>query len=348
MDSKKKTKNAPPKKNIYEKKKLDEDNLFKSDYQTLMKKNYDKSFNSLIHIINNKDSNHKIYKIKKSNEKEIKESIHLNKNLYNITNKLNIIKKRNSLKKQNIQRAFIHNYENNKLIKKRSYNDSELNSLDYQLAIQYDKRTYFQYYWSLLTKKHLILFAFLPSNDYNLKSIKISLFFLSFSLYFTINGFFFSDETMHKVYVDKGSFDLLYQFPQILYSTIISAFINIILKILSLSERNIIGIKKEIDIIKAREKSKKVHSCIKIKFILFFILSIVFMLFFWYFISCFCAVYTNTQIILIKDTLFSFGLSMLYPFGLNLLPGFLRIPALRARNKNRELLYKMSLILSLI
>ena len=160
--------------------------------------------------------------------------------------------------------------------------------------------------------------------------------------------FFFNDETMHKVYEDKGTFDLLYQIPQILYSTIISTFINIILKHLSLSERNIIGIKEEKDIIKATEKSKKVHSCLKLKFSLFFILSIVFMLFFWYYISCFCAVYINTQIILIKDTLISFGLSMLYPFGLYLVPGFFRIPSLRAKNKNRELLYKISLILSLI
>ena len=72
------------------------------------------------------------------------------------------------------------------------------------------------------------------------------------------------------------------------------------------------------------------------------------MLFFWYFISCFCAVYKNTQIILIKDTLISFGLSMLYPFGLNLFPGIFRIPALRAKNKNMKYLYQFSGIVALI
>ena len=51
--------------------------------------------------------------------------------------------------------------------------------------VKEDKRTYFQYYWSLLKKKQLILFTFWPANDYNLLTIKISLFLLSFGLYFS-------------------------------------------------------------------------------------------------------------------------------------------------------------------
>ena len=52
--------------------------------------------------------------------------------------------------------------------------------------------------------------------------------------------------------------------------------------------------------------------------------------------------------ILIKDTLISFGLSMLYPFGLNLIPGMFRIPALRTTKKDKKTLYKFSLIVALI
>ena len=71
------------------------------------------------------------------------------------------------------------------------------------------------------------------------------------------------------------------------------------------------------------------------------------MLFFWYFIACFCEVYVNTQIILIKDTLISFGLSMVYPIGLNLIPGFFRIPALRTAKKDKKRIYKISQIIAL-
>jgi hypothetical protein len=230
--------------------------------------------------------------------------------------------------------------------KKKPLSEFEMNSLDYELALIIDKRTYFQYYWSLLKQKHLILFTFLPANDFNLPSLKISLFILSFSLYFTINGFFFNDESMHKIYKNNGAFNILYQIPQILYSTLVSTVINMLLKILSLSQKDILRIKKEKNNKIAMKKSKQIKHFIQIKFIIFFILSFLLLLFFWYFISCFCGVYKNTQKILIKDTLLSFGLSMIYPIGLNLLPGIFRIPSLKSKNK--KCMYEASRIIALI
>ena len=230
----------------------------------------------------------------------------------------------------------------------KGLNDQELNTLDYEYALVIDKRTYFQYYISLLKKKHLILFTFIPQDDYNLTAIKILLFIISFSLYFTINGFFFSDKTMNKLYEDNGVYNFIYQLPQIFYSAVISAVINMILKMLSLSEKKVLEIKKEKTLDKAKIKANNIKKGITITLILFLGLSSVFMLFFWYFISCFCAVYNNTQGILITDTLISFGLSMLYPFGLNLLPGLFRIPALRAPKKDQKYKYKISGYIALV
>ena len=237
-------------------------------------------------------------------------------------------------------------YFNN--LKYRFLNDQELNTLEYNVAIELDRRTYFQYYFSLLKKKHLILFTFIPMNDYNLMTIKISLFLITFSLLLSINGFFFTDDEMKKNYENNGIYNIISQIPKILYSTIISSIINIILKALSLSEKNILELKEITDYEKKLKKSKEIKFSLKIKFCIFFILSFLIMGFFWYFISCFCAVYINTQIILIKDSIISFCISMIYPFGLNLIPGILRIPALRAKNKNKICLYKTSLIVALI
>ena len=139
----------------------------------------------------------------------------------------------------------------------RDLNDEELNNLEYEIALVVDNRTYFQYYYSLLKKKQLILFAFYPSKDYNLITVKVSLLLLSFSLYFTINGFFFSDKTMNKINEDKGEFNILFQIPQILYSTVISAIINMILKQLSLSEKDILGIKIERDFLASQKNRIK-------------------------------------------------------------------------------------------
>ena len=154
---------------------------------------------------------------------------------------------------------------------------------------------------------------------------------------------FFNDSTLHKIYEDAGIFNIIYQIPQILYSTIISSTINIILKYLSLSEKNILEIKNEkknIDL-----KAKNILKCLKIKFFLFFSLSFFFLSIFWYYLSSFCAIYRNTQNHLIKDTLICFGLTLLYPFGLCLLPGIFRIPSLKAPEKNREYMYKISKII---
>jgi hypothetical protein len=153
---------------------------------------------------------------------------------------------------------------------------------------------------------------------------------------------------MHKINEDNGNFNLLYQLPQIFYSSVVSAIINMILKQLSLSEKNILALKGEKNYNKTVQYSKSIKRCLAIKFIIFFILSYLFLLFFWYFIACFCGVYVNTQILLIKDTLISFGLSMLYPFGLDLIPGFFRIPALRASKKDKKCIYKISLIIALV
>ena len=199
-----------------------------------------------------------------------------------------------------------------------------------------------------MKKKQLILFTFWPTNDYNIYTIKISLFLLSFGLYFTINGFFFTDNTMHKLYVNQGKYNIILQLPQIIFSTVISTVINVLLKMLSLTEKNILSLKQEKEAMKIMDKTKSIGKCLRLKFIIYFTLSIIFMLFFWYFISCFCAVYKNTQIVLIKDTLISFALSMVYPFLLNLLPGLFRIPALRAVKKDKGYKYKISQYMALI
>ena len=61
----------------------------------------------------------------------------------------------------------------------------------------------------------------------------------------------------------------------------------------------------------------------------------------------FGAIYKNTQYHLLKDTLISFGLSLLYPFAIYILPGIFRIPSLSNRKIKRECLYDFSKILQI-
>ena len=152
---------------------------------------------------------------------------------------------------------------------------------------------------------------------------------------------------MNKLYENYGEYDFIYQIPQLLYSLFLSGIINTLLKKLSLTEKEFFAIKQETKNIDIKEKAIKARKNIKIKLALFFIISFLHMFFFWYFICCFCAVYSNTQLILIQDTLISFAFSMLYPFGLYLLPGIFRISALRAK-KNKKYLFSIGSIIAMI
>ena len=193
-------------------------------------------------------------------------------------------------------------------------NDEELNQLSYKFALQYDNRTYCEYYISLIKTKHNLIFTFFYSKDYNSRIIKIDLFLIDFVINFAINAFFFDDDTMHQLYEDNGKFDLIYQIPQIIYSTIISYAINALLNCFALSEDYILALKQN-KINKNLDKKKVVlYKKLKILFFSYFIISSIFLLLFWYYISMFCAIYKNTQIHLIKDTLISFGISLFSPF----------------------------------
>ena len=222
------------------------------------------------------------------------------------------------------------------------YNDYELNTFSYKDASIRDKRTFFQLLISLIKTKHLIIFTFYQKNDYNSQIMKICLFFFSFALYYIINALFFNDETMHKIYVDEGIFNFIYFIPQIIYSTIISSIINILIKELSLSEKNIVKLKQEKDYEKLNKLVPKTIKCLIAKFILFFFFSFLFLAFFWYYISCFGAVYKNTQIILLKDTLISFAISLIYPLIFYLLIALIRYPTLNKKEKCLTAFYKIS------
>ena len=330
-------------------KKNKEEKLTKKKKNPPKRKNIQAKTNNIINIKNS----YSIYSSNISRNLSINNSLNRNSSLMKLRNnsfnkikRLNLNKSKTFIKKKKNSISVPPIKNNLKII-----NDFELNNLNYHDALKLDKRTFWQYYISLLRRKQLILFSFVPNKDFNLMVIKISLFLLSFSGYFAINGFFFDDKTMHKIYKNKSKYNFIEQIIIIIYSSLITSLLNKLLRELSLSEKSILSIKKEKNLKKTLLKAKDVESYLIIKFIIFYLVGLALLLFYWFFISCFCAVYSNTAVILLKDTLFSFVLSMFYPFGINLLPGIFRFIPLRMNkinNKKRQCLYKFSKILALV
>ena len=228
------------------------------------------------------------------------------------------------------------------------FNYDEINDLSYEEAKKCDRRTYCLYYISLIKTNHEIIFTFLLNSDYNSKIIKIDLFLISFILFFTTNAIFFNDDTMHQIYEDKGSFNLVYQLPNIIYSSLISYILKFILDILALSEGLILKLKEDKTTKDLDNRVKSVKKNIKIKLAFYFIISTILLICFWYYVGIFCAVYVNTQIHLIKDTVISYLLSLVSTFFTMLIPGLFRIPALSNKKKDRRCLYNASKILQLL
>ncbi len=232
------------------------------------------------------------------------------------------------------------NIKNLKII--LEFNDCELNELSYKIALIKDKRTFLQLYWSLIKTKHLLFFSFFYMNDYNSQMIKIFIFFFTFAMNLVISAMFYSDSTMHKIYTDEGSFDFVYQLPQMIYSFIISTILENLLNLLGLYEQDIIKYKNY----KINNRNERnIYLRIKIKIIIFFVIIYVLLILFWIYLGCFCFVYKNTQIHLLLDVISSFCLSLVTPFFIILLPCIFRIISLRDKKGKRNLLYTFSVFL---
>ena len=279
--------------------------------------------------------------IRPSDEDKIKNNIFENKDYKNSPNsKIPILDEKKEKKEKNENNLEIKTKEETKN-EKEILSDYELNDLEYSAAIELDKRNFFGIYYYLLKREHIILFTFFNWKDFNIFSIKLSKFFLSISIDMAFNALFFSDESMHKIYVSGGEHDFIGQLAQMIYSTLTSQLLQIFINFLTMTDIQYYKIKelvKEKNI--NQKKFRSQMEFIKNKIITFYSFTFLLFLFFWYLISAFCAVYENTQRIFIIDSLTSFAMGLVYPFILYLFPAGLRVLSLR--KKNLKYIYSLS------
>ena len=204
-------------------------------------------------------------------------------------------------------------------------NDYEINMLPFEEALRCDKRTRCEIYLSYIKSHQLFLFSFLDYNSYNSVIMKKTVFFLSFIYHYGFSACFFTDEIMDKIYLEEGKFNI----SNILYYTLCSSVICIVLVkllvfFLLLTEKDILSIKRERAEERANEEKKEVMKCIIIKFIIFFFVNILLLILFWFYLTCFNAVFPHTQTFLAVNTVISFVISNLLPLAIYAIPAFFR------------------------
>ena len=198
---------------------------------------------------------------------------------------------------------------------KKNMDNFELNNLGFEDACKFDKRTCLRTYWSVLLREHIILLTFVSRNDYNLFYIKIERLFILFCIDATMNGLFFVHESMHRKYTENEDMTFVEKLPQFLFTILVSHALEVLLCYLSMTDTHVYEIKAlTVQEKRKGEKVIEILSKIKRKLTAFYSVTFILFLFFWYFISAFCAVYQNTQKIFLRDSMISFAISLIDPF----------------------------------
>ena len=325
-----------------------------------------KNINEMLTSHKNHNKNIINKKNRKSNETTVKslagKSIKIKKSKNNFPPKRksnNKIKKssKNSLTKNIFnQRKETHsnskivnknNNENEEMIKKikqtMAFTLEEINTLPFELALKHDKREYCDFYLSLIKTKHILVFIFFTSNDYNSKIVKIELVFITFIIGLAINGLFFNYEVMHKIYCDKGCYYFLMHLPPIIISGLISYSFFIVLRLFALSEGKIIDFKSNKTKADLNKRINELNKKLNIQYILYFIFVLILLLLFGYYLAIFGSVYKYSQKYLIINgvlSLVSIFLSVI-PFISYLGPVLFRMFGLSSRS---EIGYKICLL----
>ena len=295
------------------------------------------------------------------NERGNKESIITNLKFFNnfVINNNNDSSKESDSKMDNFG---IIKVNINESIKEYMPEDSNqtLHNYTYEEAIKYDRRNIFRIFYIYLLSKQIIFHTFLLRSPLELFSLRFTLFVFMLSCDLALNSLFYLNDNISKKYhYAKNLF--LFAFSNnitiIIYSTLLSyVLITLMTKLSNTSNAIRKVFRKEEEKIKHKkgykikeETKKEIYSEIlnifkkyKIKLIILFTIEIILILFFWYFVTAFCHVYSSTQTSWLLDSF----LSILSRFIMELIFAFLygKLYQISVAS-NFETLYKIVLFL---
>ena len=181
--------------------------------------------------------------------------------------------------------------------------------MEYDDAVVLDKRKFGEHFLECLKEKQIIAHTFIANDDLKPRSMKVIVLILNFILYFVVNGFFFSESVINELYeLNEEEENFFSYFPRsierIIYCTIVSIVIGIIVDFFFIQESKIKGIlireKEEPKVLK--QKIEELIKDIKTRNIAFIITASVILLFSFFYLLCFNYVYPYSQIEWIKSS----------------------------------------------
>ena len=339
-------KNAPPKINkkmTLERKNNNNQKIINNKTITTIKKNYNFIINAGPNsIFKNKQNDVKIIPPGKNktilfqNSKQNKKFSASSKKIIFPINKKNFQKKNGNL---------VHNINNKFKFNIYQYLKTQYEDMDYDEALRKDNRKFCRYYSDRLKDNHVLINTFCSYEPIKPKTIKIIFLILQLDLYFFINGLFYNEEYISKIYhLEKDTLYTMLErlFDNLIYATLASILINYIIEFFFIEEKKIkkILILQNNNILRMKSELIQIIKSIKTRYILFIIFSFLISLLSLFHIFCFNIVYYHTMMEWIFFSLIIIFLLQILNFIICFFQTCLRFISFKFKS---EKLYKLSL-----
>ena len=236
-----------------------------------------------------------------------------------------------------------------------------LDNYSYEEAIKYETRDFWRIYFIFLLSKENILNTFFFKSPLESQQIRISIFILNYSCDFALNALFYFNEKISDKYHYEG--DSLYLFTFVnnvtiyIFSIVVSYSLVKSLNLLTNSKEAIKALFREEEQKMRKNKNYKVDPnkkkfivksllkifrVMKIKILIYIIIEFIMVSFFLYFITAFCEVYKNTQILLLYDSFISFLISIPFELLISFIESLIYVISIKV---NIKFLYSLVLFL---
>ena len=220
--------------------------------------------------------------------------------------------------------------------------------MDYDDALRRDKRSFCRYYLEKIQSQQILVDTFFYKEYLKPRPIKIMLFLLQIELYFFINGLFYNEEYITKIFeLQKDSIgNKTWRFlDNLFYAFLVGVIINYVIEFFFIREKKLrVTLKREKDnLLILKYEMIQIIKDVQTRFLSFIIISFIVSIFIWYHISCFNNVYTH-----MKEEWLIFSILIIVCIQIislitSLIETILRFLSFRFKS---EKLYKLSLIFS--
>ena len=180
------------------------------------------------------------------------------------------------------------------------YLQTEFENMDYDDVLEKDKRHFCEYLKEKLLENQYVINAFCCEEPFKPRSIKILFLTLQIDLYLLVNGLFYGEEYVSKIFhLEKDSFsDEFNRFlGNLVYAALVGIILSYIIEWFFIEESRLKKLfkKKKDNIQVLKYEINNIISQIKIRYILFIILTFLITIFTFIHISCFNIVYPNLK-----------------------------------------------------